>query len=140
MRYKETVKKYRPVLSAAQIEHILNLCRFDIIHAAQLPDGDIETSSSIISVLSPFQAKIENAGISPAYTTTPKPSMLEQLGAVPITPTTRDNETYWHKCYIKMQESPNLCTLQEIAAAKEHMYLNDLMSEEEVEAFERGMR
>lgn len=127
--------KYRPVLTATQIEYILNLARIDLIHAHQI-GADTTLSTSIISTLAPFQAKIENAGISPAYTITPKATLLEQLGEAESV----DNgtkEIYWKQCYEKYCSAPNFCSLTEIQAAREYRYLNDLMTPEEMVAFEQ---
>lgn len=130
------VIKYRPVLTAEQIEHILNLARLDLIHSHQI-GADTSTSTSIIATLAPFQAKIENAGLVPAYTTAPRTTLLEQLGEKEsVDNSTR--EAYWHQCYLKYCSTPNFCSIAEIQAAREHRYLNDLMAPEEMEAFEKA--
>lgn len=130
-----TKTKYRPVLTAAQITHILALAK------SESPLSDL--SISIISTLSPFAAKIANAGITPAYETKPaKLSTLEALGGA-MTP--KDNffsshhatkEQYWEDCYNKYQFSPSSCNLEEIRGMQEHKYLHDLMTEAELTAFE----
>jgi len=131
------VKKYRPVLTGGMIEHILSLCKKETPISSE--------SISVIGVLAPFQAKIQNDAIAEAYTVAPpKPSLEESLGLeVPATtpssstPPRVSKEEYWHLCHTKYTLSPESCTLTEIQAAREHAYLHELMSPEEVEAFER---
>lgn len=144
--------KYRPVLTAAQITHILTL--------AKTESPMSQMSLSVIASLASFQAKIDNAAITAAYVTSPTVSKtsLEALGGVPATAsdslpntchgyntspnvsnTYESKESYWAACYEKYSISPASCTLQEIEAAREHKYLNGLMTEEEVKAFERGI-
>lgn len=128
--------KYRPVLTAAQILHILTLAK---------TESPISSASiSLIATLAPFQAKIENAGIAPAYTTSPVVSAtsLEGLGAAPLEDLSYNpvgsynKEEYWERAYKKYSANPVACSLEEIHAAKEHMYLHELMSAEEVVEFE----
>jgi len=139
-----TKAKYRPVLTAAQITHILNLAKLEF----PLTDQSI----SVIATLSPFVAKIENAGINPAYEIKPaKPSTLESLGGVGTeekeaiantfnNTTGKTKEEYWQACYYKYQSDAISCTLDEIRAAQEHKYLNDLMTPEEQLAFEGNLQ
>ena len=128
-----TKSKYRPVLTALQITHILELAKLES------PLSDL--SISVISTLSPFEAKIKNAGISPAYTPKPvKQSTLESLGGLSSTSIEQANnmskEEYWAQCYAKYVLSPITCSLEEIQAATEHKYLNDLLNPKELAAFE----
>lgn len=74
--------KYRPVLTSTQITTILYLAKI-----YGLPDLKLSAPSmSLISTLAPFEAKIKNAGISPAYVTSPKEPVdtysLESLGGM----------------------------------------------------------
>lgn len=125
-------KKYRPVLSATAIAHIIALAKSE----HPLSSRSIE----VIATLSPFLAKIENAGVAPAYTQAPpKPSLEESLGMVETATVQlfgESKEKYWHSCYNKYKINPVSCSLVEIEAAREHMYLHDLMSPEEIEEFE----
>ena len=125
-----TKTKYRPVLTAAHIEKILELAKTE-------KPGISDISVSLIGVLAPFKAKIDNAGIEPAYTIEPtsKANVVSKLGGA------LDNELskedYWERCYNRVQHhGTKNCTLEEIEAANEHKYLHDLMNEEESEAFE----
>lgn len=121
-------KKYRPVLPAHLIEHILALAK---------SENPISASSiEVVGILAPFQAKIQNDSLTPAYTTEPKQSLEEKLGM--STPHYDDKVDYWAACYNKYVATPAECSLAEIQAAQEHMYLNNLMSDEEVAVFEAG--
>lgn len=127
--------KYRPVLTAAQIQHIILLAKTEV------PISN--ASISLLSTLAPFQAKIENAAITPAYTTTPRVSTtsLEALGA-PATPSSNNQaacltkEEVWELAYHKYQANPASCTVQEIRDSQEYAYLNDLMTPAQLAAFE----
>lgn len=135
--------KYRPVLTALQIKHILKLAKLE----SPLSDASL----SVISTLSVFAAKIDNAGIAPAYTLSsskPKESLLASLGDTDtLAELEREGdiarlskEQYWEECFDKYSTNPSSCTVEEIKAAEEHMYLNDLMSPEQEAAYERGIR
>lgn len=132
-----TRAKYRPVLTAAQIEHILYMCK------TEEPISDV--SISLISSLAPFQAKIKNAGIAPAYTAQPtKPTILMQLGgeagdALDRAANAFVKEDYWEACYMKQQSNPVACNLEEIQAANEWRYLKDMMDDKEKTKFEQGI-
>lgn len=129
-----TRNKYRPVLTALQITHILALAK------TESPISDL--SISLISTLSPFAAKIANAGITPAYETIDpltKPTVLASLGGEePITPINPSitKETHWQNCYNKYKDSPTECSVEEIQGAREWRYLNDLMDSDEIAQFE----
>jgi hypothetical protein len=135
--------KYRPVLTAVQIEQILYLAKSEQPMTAM--------SMSLISTLSPFQAKIQNAAMAPAYVVVgaSKPSeveVMESLGGIldvmaankttPIDWSGLSKQEYWEACYNKFKTDRVSCNLSEIAASKEHAYLNDLMSPEELAEFE----
>lgn len=125
--------KYRPVLTAAQILHILTLAK------TESPDIS-DMSISLISSLAPFQAKIENAGIQAAYTTSPRVSLLDSIGGASSESIPVDRpllkEDYWEACYNKFLATPIACSLEEIAGAQEHKYLHQLMTPEELAKFE----
>jgi hypothetical protein len=111
----------------------------------------LSTSSiELIGILAPFQAKIQNAGITAAYVHTPKESIEQSLGMLNTADYTSytqqkagmsmspamTKEEWWEACYVHYIKAPEYCTLQQIQAAREHMYLNDLMSDEEIREFE----
>jgi hypothetical protein len=147
---KPPITKYRPVLSALQIDKILTLCK------AEVPMEDI--TITLIANLSIFKAKIDNAAITPAYKVQPQltssdvleslggsalANSLESLPAMPsvsiISTDTVTKEEYWLQCYNKYIQSPTYCSLEEIAASNEHKYLHNLMTPEEVTIFESRM-
>lgn len=138
------ISKYRPVLTAGQIAHMLSLAQ---AHFMSKPEGlTIENdtrdiSFSIIATLSPFKAKIDALAINPTYTTKPDraSALLESLGEdVPASSISDipanfiSKEAYWSYCYNKWQADPTSCTMAEFIASNEHRYLYDLMSPEEV--------
>lgn len=132
--------KYRPVLSALQIKHILALAK------RENPLSDL--SLSVISTLSVFQAKIDNAVVVPAYTgavdtVAKEVQQLMDLGGTPATPSTPsattlgvDKEAYWEQCYKLYTADPASCSLAQLQGATEWRYLNDLMTPEEEAAYE----
>ena len=144
-------KKYRPSLTKTQIEQIIALCKVD---------GSTH-SLDVLRALAPFYAKIQHSAIKEAHTVQPKQSVYELLGmdtpqatvtstqetntASEIKEATADtidindyvtNADYWLACYTKYEADKVSCTVQEIEAAKEHMYLNDLMTPEQEEEWE----
>ena len=127
--------KYRPVLTAEQIEHILTLAKLESPISA--------TSFSVIATLSPFYAKIQNNAVTAAYSTTEKSSKFSVAGlggpAQPDnTSATAKKETYWEACYNQWLITPTEMSLAGIEAANEHRYLHGLMTPEEQVAFESG--
>ena len=141
--------KYRPVLSASQIKHILLLATRDF--GAMSNNIDDELSLKVITTLAPFKAKIDASALTPAYTTAePKASALELLGGTGTGTNNNDNnnnndtnaltkEVRWLQAYNRYSENPESCTITEIIDAKEHMYLNDLFTPEEKAKFESQM-
>ncbi len=128
--------KYRPALTTMQILTILDLARTAPI---------TEDKMSVISTLAPILAKIQVGAIAPAYVThqgkrsiakTPEQLLEELGGSLQDLPLDLSDPHYWAKCYDKHCAFPATCTKEEVAAAQEHMYLNDLMSEEEIQKFE----
>lgn len=118
------MKKYRPVLSQAQIAHILSLCKTDLS----------QKSISIISTLAPFLAKIENDAVTEAYTQKPKESKLTDLGFQSHTPKEIVDAETLHTKYLLCGENISEFSLQEIQKIQEYRYTNDLMTpQEEVE-------
>jgi hypothetical protein len=131
-----SLTKHRPSLTLEQLKHIAYLAKQDVYNADSL---------NLLSTLVPFIAKIEVGASKGAYSTKPKQSIEDKLGmnTAPmycitvgkhITAVTK--EEYWKWCYAKYSEDIDTCTLPELQAAKEHMYLHDLMSPEEAKQFE----
>tara|TARA_R110000824_G_scaffold302949_1_gene490744 strand:+ start:608 stop:1027 length:420 start_codon:yes stop_codon:yes gene_type:complete len=127
--------KYRPVLTAEQIEHILTLAK-----GSPMTDTNI----SLIGSLSPFFAKIQNKAVNAAYTTTGNVASskfsIESLGgtAQPDSEATESKEDFWEICYNQWLITPLEMSLAGIEAANEYRYLHDLMTPEEQTAFETG--
>lgn len=137
-----TKTKYRPVLTSAQIAHIITLAKEDIISPAS---KDYELSISLLSSLAPFAAKVANAGITPAYTEKPthQQKVIESLGGTLSSDTDvnfisgQTKEEWWKECYERYQRfGSDSMSMEEIAAMQEHRYLHALMSPEELEQFE----
>tara|TARA_R110000803_G_scaffold207182_1_gene274960 strand:+ start:4344 stop:4775 length:432 start_codon:yes stop_codon:yes gene_type:complete len=128
--------KYRPVLTAEQIEHILTL--------AKLESPMSSASISILGSLSPFFAKIQNKAVNAAYSTTEKSSKfsIESLGGSAtgpdLAPNVGDKEEYWERCYNQWLIDPTSLSLNGIEAANEHRYLHGIMTPEEQASFETG--
>ena len=137
---KPSIPKNRATVTASMVAKILYL--------AKTESPITEEAIQLVAKFAPLQAKIDNAGLTPAYITTPAISKLESLGGIDTT--VKDDsytlaghdyptkELYWEACYKLYSSNPELCNLSTISSAREHMYLNDLMSEEEVNEFEAG--
>lgn len=143
------VTKYRISLPPDIISHLISLAKKD----------SSNLSIEALKILIPVQAKIDADILKPSYITNPKPDVFEQLGFdSPIEPITKltimeytptrypinpehfaSKEEYWCACYSKYQSYPESCIIKEIEAAKEHMYLNGLMTPEEIKEFESNM-
>lgn len=124
--------KYRPVLSASHITHIIALCKRDM--SAE--------SLRVISILSPFQYKIENESVTPAYTEQPKLTELDKLGfAEPIETTAnlRYSTENVANLYAVWKQSPGSLNLNQLKQVKEFMYENDLMTPAEESEYERSL-
>jgi len=135
-------KKYRPVLTADEVQLISRILKEQYV--AQLTDGSKDSPAlfSAIGKFSTLESKIASSSIVPAYTTSPRESLMESLGAAAPETTAAcynsiDKEAYWEQCYDKFSIDPSQCTLQELDAAQEHRYLNDLMTPEEEKRFEQ---
>ena len=63
MSVNHSLVKFRPVITLAQITHIINLTHTD----DQMTGQNIEANKDIRKILVPMVAKIEVGAISPAY-------------------------------------------------------------------------
>lgn len=137
----KTTATYRTTLTPEMVTKVLNL--------AKLESPLSTASATLIAKFAPLQAKIDNAGIVPAYTTTGRESVLSSLGGLTQKDTTSalytldsksylSKEEYWEACYDLYKVHPEQCTLGQITGAEEHAYLNDLMTEAETAKFEAG--
>jgi hypothetical protein len=123
---KQSDEKYRPSLSYESILHLMNLCRETISD---------QRSVNAISVLAPFEFKIKNGAITAAYKTVPKLSKSEELGFTPEIPT-EPLSVRTERAYKKWEVDPSQCSVGELKDAMEYRYHNDLMSQEEIIAYE----
>jgi len=132
--------KYRPVLTEAQIEQVLYLAK------TQTPTIDT-TSMSLISYLTPFLSKIQSRANKPAYTSSiraPSYNSIESLSetTAQVQASTIERITtkaeLWSNAYSKYKLDPNSCSVVDIENAREHMYLDGLMTPEEASNFEAG--
>ena len=133
---KPSTAKYRPVLTAEQIAHVITQLKTEV----PLSDTGIAT----IHYLTGFLFKIEQAGAKPAYVPAPvkpKTDTLEALGdsatiAAIANTSALSKEESWAKSYAIYCLTPEKCSIAMIQEAHEHMYLNDLMSTAQIEEFE----
>jgi hypothetical protein len=145
MSIKSNTIKYRPVLTAKDILHILGLAKTEV---------PLTTASiNVIQKLSVFQTKIENSAILPAYSSIRESKaerdtdLLNSLGCNLTNSTTMTldsnlhdtKEQYWKASFIKYSQDKKACSLDELHAAQEHRYLNDLMTAEEESVHESNL-
>ena len=137
------IKKYRPSLTEQQLRYIVSLAKKEVPLT--------ELSYSVIQVLDTYLYKLGNNSIVPSssYVLKPVANSLDSLGAHSSTPGSTpgantldpeaypDKVAYWEACYTKyITSGADSCNLTEITNAQEHRYLEGLMSEEEIAAFE----
>lgn len=154
-----TKHKYRPVFSEEEVETLATILLEAYLADTKKPPynpnypADSRRAFSpevklihhaLIGKINTLRTKIANNAINPAYVTTkhsdPKIAQLESLGVsaddIAIASGTETKEQYWERCYKKFKVSADLCTVPEIEAAMEHMYLNDLMTSDQVASHE----
>lgn len=124
-----TIQKYRPCLTTRQIQHILSLCKNDLT---------LE-SLSVIKVLSPFQSKIENCSLTPAYSIEKNSSVLASFGSqnTGIENSSLTPNEKRERAYKKWLCHPDSCSVYELELVQTHRFTSNLMSAEEQEQFER---
>ena len=135
------VATFRVTVTAQMVNKIVELARTEQPFPSTI-------SLEILGKFAGLKGKIDNNAINPAYTTAPAISKLESLGGIsqqaPSTAYTlagtsySTKEEYWEACYKLYAVSPELCDMTTIMSGKEHAYLNDLMTEEEIAEFEAG--
>ncbi len=119
------VEKYRPCLTGDQISHILALCKKDLSQQSLL----------VISVLAPFQAKIDFSGVAPAYSANARRSLEDSLGMN----NTGDSSTPIERrkiAYEKWCQNPDSCSMDELERANTYRRDNNLMTPEEEAQFD----
>jgi hypothetical protein len=126
----EPIAKYRPVLSASQILHIIKLLKRD----------GTSLSLETLRNLSRFEWQIQNDAVSPAYISIPTPSMIEDLGFdepaaignAHISSSEINIEALYH---IWMVEPESLTAL-DISKVRQWRYENNKMTVDEEKLFE----
>lgn len=119
--------KYRPCFTSEQISHIIVLCKKELS----------DSSLSVISVLAPFKAKIENSCIAPAYSLRKKESLVNSLGIENdggyscLTPDERRAHAFE-----KWSQDPNACNVGELELVRDYRFFNDLLSPGELEQYD----
>lgn len=143
-KLKSNGAKYRPQLTANQVTQALNLAKLDL---GNLTSNTHSESLALISTLAPFKAKIDNMALVASYTPVKRVSKEAKLdidlgmGGVSCidTANTGTKEQQWESAYLMFSQTPELCTATQIVMAKEHMYLNDLMTDTEELAYETAL-
>ena len=121
------IKYYRPSFTSKEITSLTIYLRKHI---------EEREAKNLLKKLIPFQAKIDNGILSPSFESVPKESLLESIGGVnpkTLSPSLASGIAAYNK-YIQYPES---CTLPEIESAREYAYMNDLMDQDEMVAYER---
>ena len=121
-------KKYRPSLTADDINHIISLAK---------KESPISIKSiDVLTKLAPFKAKIDVSSVDFGVGMIPTSSISNVTSSSPINDIVLVKEEYWERCHDKYLADPEDCTVREIKAAQEHRYINDLMSSAEIIDFE----
>ena len=127
--------KHRASLTEVQIRYIIDISKITLSKTSTNANIPYE----LIAYLAPLLTKIEN-GKKPDFIPATKPNHMAMIGELGEIPAPRlHKEERWSLAYAKYKLDPISCTLVEIADAKEHMYLNDLMSKTEVTVFESAI-
>jgi len=131
--------KYRLSFSTREIEYLIALTKGDIAKG-ESSYSSFSDAISTVQTLAVAKTKIDNMALTPAYNVSnkPKANSLEALGATPDGMMPLSKEQIWELAYNSYISDPTKCSLQQIADAKEHMYLNELMTEAELAEFELG--
>lgn len=135
-----STKKYRISLTASQISFIL----------ATLRNTDSSEAYEIYNAMNLAMYKISNGMKSADVVTTGTSgrrniigneelgfSSSSHLGNVGDTNNSMNNADDKCLAHYKYISTPELCTVQEINKAKEYMYVNGLMSKEEIQEYEK---
>lgn len=133
-------KKYRPLLTELQIKRLLDLAHSSYIHY-NTTDSNIALDKSIVQVLAPFVAKIESDAKRVSYISNPRPDLIQELGGKddPATIAKINKVAFGKAAYAMYLENPATCSLVTIEAAREYMYVNDLMSNEQERIYEASI-
>lgn len=135
-------KSYRPSLDADTIKYLSQLA------TREFATNNHPLALKAIGKLAPFVAKIKAGAVKPSHTYTPKQDIMEQLGEVSSEVThseaTHSDPATQEEAYKLWREAItyndfSLLTPETIAQAKDYAYLNDLLTTEEEEEYERSI-
>lgn len=118
-----TEPKYRPVLTANQIKHILKLCRDDM--SAE--------SLRILGVLAQFEHKIRNNAISPAYEQKIEQPLAVDLGFESPKPKLYESD---ESLYGRWKSNPAALSINELETVRSYRYQHNLMTKDEESKYE----
>jgi len=127
-------EKYRPVLTASQISHLISLCKKDLSSESLL----------CISILAPFEYKIQNGSISPSYRLIPKIGLSEAMGMdedidARLNSETLSRDKKQYADYLRYIHDPSACNLEQIKSAQAYMWTNDLMTESQEQEYQNSL-
>lgn len=129
---KQNIQTFRPYLTLAQIEAIIEKFNADPKH----PEAN-----GIVKALTVLHFKARMGNISAAHVRTPRQSLEESLGFGPddTDSDVLQSNSQRHQVYEKYLKAPALCTEDEVKIALTFKYENDLMSPEEEAEFESSL-
>ena len=110
--------KYRPALSAAEIQYLIDLCNLDSRPATA------EMGFNIASRLKIFALKVNLGLTGAAFVSTPRQSLDQKLGL-------DSPEERRFAAYCKWQLNPAFCMPSELKDVADYRYSNGLMTPEE---------
>lgn len=113
--------KFRPSLSLEEIQYLI----------VNLNTASSPVAVSVRSKLQLLTAKVNLGLTKPAFITSPKEDIMNQLGESNQTPAQKRESAY-----IKYHSNPAACTDEEVKLAKTYMYNNNMMTATEREAYE----
>lgn len=120
---RPNISKYRPVLTHEQINHLISLCKADMS----------PQSVRCISVLSPYEYKIQNLAVTPSHTLTRK-SIEEQTGLH-----SKPNDYDINHLLGVWKADPSKLSTIELMRVYDYRYMNDLMTPEEEKEYENSL-
>lgn len=117
-------EKFRPAMSVAEIQYIINLCNLD----SRLEMA--EMGFTLASRLKVFLLKSQLGITGAAFTSSPRSTLEEKLGL-------ESPEKKRFTAYEKWALLPEACTEEELKLASTYRYERGLMSKEEEEKHEQ---
>ncbi len=123
------VKKFRPVLSESQIIYLLSRCK-------EPSELNKKNAISCIASLAPFLAKIENAGIIPAYSVSTPETLSDKLGygSEPDFENSfsqEEKDKILYLAWVNLGQDSSKFSLSDLKRIHAYRYLNELMTSDE---------